>query len=139
MKEGHAMVIPWKAILQITAAALTLNATIFLLRSSIALSAEDIAALSTAKYGHSPEVANNVTNQNVDTRLGLWFLVLAVVAQMADMRMGYRFIDLEPMGAWGYVFFLALSGMLFFGGRQWAKKAYKKKRARVEAVFQEPE
>jgi magnesium-transporting ATPase (P-type) len=118
--------------------ALSLTATIFLLRVSITLKPQDIVTLSTAQWGFHKGVKNNLVKQTVDAWVGFIFLVLAVSVQMVTMLMPTAYLDWRSIGPCGigiFVLLLALFCLIAFLGTSLGHRVLQK---RINQLLSEP-
>lgn len=134
-----------KSIIQITSMALGTSSVVFLVRSSFAMSAEDIARLATPKWGRHDGVAKNLVKENINTRIGAVFLIFSILCQMFYFAMPDRMITLvqygEPMWrhieAWQFFLYLSLSAVLIIFGFLFVCCEYRRKYRKVQEIFEE--
>ncbi len=84
-----------RTFIQVTAVALTLVASYFLLKGNLALSAKNIAEISETKWGYSKPVVANLSRQQADTKVGFCFLLLAFALQVGNLLWPMRIGDFE--------------------------------------------
>jgi len=72
----------YKEILQITSIILTLGSAIFLERGNLGLSVEDIAKLASTRIGANPDLVRSLSNQEADSKFGVFLLLLSFALQM---------------------------------------------------------
>lgn len=109
-----------RTFIQVMALGLTLIATYFLLKSSLALSTKDIAELSTTYFNSNPYVAKNLSQQQADTRIGFANILLSFIAQTINLLLEKRWKDfgVNRIGVIIAIFALILT---FFISWHWSK------------------
>ena len=74
----------FRTFIQMSAMILTVEASFFLLKANLGLSAKIIAELSTPYFDYHEETLRSLTKQSVDTRVGLFLLLLSFALQMVN-------------------------------------------------------
>jgi len=84
-----------RTFIQVTAVALTLVASFFLLRGNLVLSVKNIAEISETMWGYSKPVVTSLSRQQADTKVGFCFLLLAFALQVGNLLWPMRISDFE--------------------------------------------
>ena len=84
-----------RTFIQVLALALTLVASVFLLKSNLGLSVTSMAELSKTKWGYNTQIVQNLAHQQADTSAGLFFLLLAFGLQIGNLLWPMRWDDFE--------------------------------------------
>ena len=74
----------------------------------MALSAKDIASLSSTYFGYNERLANNLSKQKTDTMIGFALLLGAVLFQMVNLAWPLRIVDFGVNKA-GFVIAICVS------------------------------
>lgn len=82
-----------RTFVQMSVMMLTIEASFFLLRSNLGLSAKAIAELSTPHFDYHEETLRSLTKQSVDTRVGLFLLLLSFTLQIGNALWPLRIGD----------------------------------------------
>lgn len=82
-----------RTFIQMTAMILTLEASFFLIKTNLGLSAKTIVELSIPHFDYHEETLRSVTKQSVDTRVGLFLLLLSFALQMGNALWPLRIDD----------------------------------------------
>jgi len=82
-----------RTLIQATALIVTLIASFFWIRGSIALTAKDIAALAKTFYGFNATVINNLAMQKSDSLVAALLLLLSFILQMVNVAWPMRISD----------------------------------------------
>ena len=73
-----------RSFIQMSALILTFGASIFLLKSNLGMTPENIANLSSTRLNFSPPIVAAFAKQAADTRIGLILLLIAFILQWSD-------------------------------------------------------
>jgi len=82
-----------RSFIQMSALILTLGASIFLLKSNLGMTPDNIANLSSTRFDFSQPIAETFTKQAADTRVGLILLLSAFILQMINALWPMRWKD----------------------------------------------
>lgn len=82
-----------RTFLQWTSMILTLEASYFLVRVNLGLSPKVIAELGTPYLDYHEETIKSLANQYIDTRIGLFLLLLSFVLQIANTLWPLSWVD----------------------------------------------
>ena len=124
-----------KTFYDYTALFLTLGASCFLIKPNLGLSPETIASISKTCFGYNLSVAKSLTDQNVDTRVGLFILIFSVLIQgyglFGDIKLEDTIFHLNH-------FFMSLAFstvvlfIAYFISRKWKKTLFERARIILE-------
>ena len=101
--------------LQTLALLLTLESAFFLARGSVVLSAEAIAQLAGSYWDFNPHLVESLARQSVDSRVGVFLLLAAFVAQVFTLWRGPSIDDLGPADRTGIVIALSIGVAVLIG------------------------
>ena len=82
-----------RSFIQMSALILTLGASIFLLKSNLGMTPENIANLSLTRLDFSQPIVEAFAKQAADTRIGLILLLIAFILQMINALWPMRWKD----------------------------------------------
>ena len=82
-----------RSFIQMSALILTLGASIFLLKSNLGMTPDNIANLSSTRFDFSQPIAETFTKQAADTRVGSILLLIAFILQMINALWPMRWKD----------------------------------------------
>jgi len=98
-----------RSFIQVVALTLTLFASVFLVKSSFALSAKQIADLSGTYFDYNLQLAKNLSQQQSDTRVGVILLLLAFTLQMINLLLPMRVCDFAAVNREGVIIAIIFS------------------------------
>ncbi len=84
-----------RTFIQVMALGVTLISSFFLIRGTIFLSAENIAEVSRSKWDYNLDVARNLTQSHVDTKIGFCFILLGFILQLINQLWPMRVSDFD--------------------------------------------
>ena len=82
-----------RTFIQMSVMMLTVEASFFLLKANLGLSAKTIAKLGSTCFEYNGEVLRNLAEQSENTRVGLFLLLLSFVLQMGNTLWPLRWDD----------------------------------------------
>jgi hypothetical protein len=96
-----------RTFIQMSAMMLTFEAAFFLLKSNLGLSAKTIAELGTPRFDCHEETLISLSKQSVDTKVGLFLLLLSFTLQMANALWPLKIdeFDIDTCGAIASIIF----------------------------------
>ncbi|MBN2314170.1 MAG: hypothetical protein JXM79_09590 [Sedimentisphaerales bacterium] len=83
----------FRTFIQMSVMMLTIEASFFLLRSNLGLTAKMIAELGSSYWDYHERTIRNLTRQSVDTRVGLFLLLLSFALQLVNSLWPMRWVD----------------------------------------------
>lgn len=83
----------FRTFIQMTAMILTVEASFFLIKTNFGLSAKTIVEISIPHFDYHEETLRSLTKQSVDTRVGLFLLLLSFALQMGNALWPLRIDD----------------------------------------------
>jgi NADH:ubiquinone oxidoreductase subunit 3 (subunit A) len=123
-----------RSFIQVTALVFTFMASIFLVKSSLILSAKDIASLSGTYFGHNKHLVKSLSEQQSDTRIGSALLFLAFLLQMINLILPMRISDFA-INRTGVIMAIIFSVMVLLFSL-WLSKVFEKKTIKtVETIL----
>lgn len=84
----------FRAFIQVTSLALTLEAALFLAKGNLGLPSANISQIAATRWGYNPDLVESLVQQNADTWVGVGLLLLAFSLQMWNALWSVRIGDL---------------------------------------------
>lgn len=113
---------------------LTVLSSFFLIRGIIFLSAENLAELSTSKWGYNLEIAKNLVRQRTDTVVGFCLLVLSFILQSIDFLWPLRLKTL-PASKNGIIIAIVWISIISLGAFWCAHFLYERSFIQVQSIL----
>jgi len=82
-----------RTFIQSTVLLLTLISSFFLIKGTFNSSTEDIAKLASTGWGYNLSIARNLAEQQADTKVGFWLLLLSFFLQTINSLWPMRYQD----------------------------------------------
>lgn len=99
-------------ILEISSVILAVESAFFLSKGNLGLSANEIAALSRAKYGANLSVLKSLADQNSDNWIGMVLLLTSVIVQIVMIAFPSQ-LNNSPINLSGLALSLVICGIIF--------------------------
>ena len=104
-----------RTFIQVLALSLTLVASLFLLKANFGLSVKNIAEISSTRWDYNSEVARSLAQQQADTAVGFFYLLLAFGLQMGNLLWPEQYVDFK-VDALGAILAIVTAGALLVVG-----------------------
>lgn len=123
-----------RTFIQVVALSITFLASFFLIKGVLVLSKNDLAELSTTKWGYNLDVAKNLCHQRSDTTVGFSLLLVSFLLQLINMLWEIRIKDFAVNKS-GVILALIISFFIFLIAYSISDILYKTSYSRVESIL----